>query len=331
MKGVIGAQGHPALLVGAIRPEWRIHRVGNERRGGNQIGRVREGAGLREQQGQRLVRHGRADGRELVDAPARFAQLHHVNSPALIHAEGGQSQMIRRIVGATTPRHHAKQRLLRGATGFIKRPDVATDVVAENVFAVEFWKLAAAINVATDNRRAVVAIVIEERRLAHAEVRRWQRTQSSLRRRPLKIETRRIGRLDHVQFLARAEAHVADENPARGRIAGHAMRTAQADGEELFHDPGLAHEWIVVGNVVIGGHTPQRLARNGMAHIATALIHIDPPDPAEETVGDELIVCLITSCINLYGFQKEFLCSVEIILIHVYNSPQIHQRSTNLD
>lgn len=45
----------------------------------------------------------------------------------------------------------------------------------------------------------------------------------------------------------------------------------------------------------------------------------------EETVCNELIVCLVTSSVYLYGFEKEFFCSVKVVLVHMYHSPQIHQ------
>ena len=51
----------------------------------------------------------------------------------------------------------------------------------------------------------------------------------------------------------------------------------------------------------------------------------------EKTVCNELVVCLVTSCVYVYGVKKEFFCPVKVILVHMYHSSQIHQRGTNLE
>ena len=106
-RGIRG-QCHPASLDRAVGSQGRIDGVGNQRRGRNEIRRIRESTRLREEERKILVALCRSGGRELVNPPARFAQLDHVNFAVLIHAERGKPQVIRRIVGGAAAGHHVR-------------------------------------------------------------------------------------------------------------------------------------------------------------------------------------------------------------------------------
>ena len=94
--------------------------------------------------------------------------------------------------------------------------------------------------------------IIQDRPLVNADVRRRQiaRSNPSMTL-PLKIQARRIARLDHIHFLARPVAHVADENSPGGRVDRHAMRAAQAEADKIPPAHWLADERIIVRNVII--------------------------------------------------------------------------------
>ena len=77
------------------------------------------------------------------------------------------------------------------------------------------------------------------------------------------------------------------------RVVGHAMRTAQAEAEKFLEHVGLADERIVVGNKIICRDAIGRLARDGVAHVAAAAIHVNAKDAGEQTFIDDLRVVAV--------------------------------------
>ena len=173
---------------------------------------------------------------------------------------------------------------------FVHRPNDAHDVVAEDVFAAEVGgEFLAAINVAADDRAPVAVRIIQNRPAADADVRRRHFAERAFAIRPLEIQAG-FARLNHVHLLARAFADVADENPAGRRVIRHAMRAAQAEAEKFLEDVGLADERIVVGDEIIRRVAVERLARNRMADVSAAAIHVQPQHAAEQTFVDDLVI-----------------------------------------
>jgi len=66
-------------------------------------------------------------------------------------------------------------------------------------------------------------------------------------KRPLKVEARRIGRLDDVDFLALGVPDVADKNPAARGVVRHAMRAAQAEAVEFSRTFSLPTKGLSLG------------------------------------------------------------------------------------
>src|SRR5205814_10231833 len=60
--------------------------------------------------------------------------------------------------------------------------------------------------------------------LVDTDVRRRQIPAHAFDAAPLKIQSRRIGRFDQVDFLARTRADVTDENPSARRVVRHPVR-----------------------------------------------------------------------------------------------------------
>ena len=129
--------------------------------------------------------------------------------------------------------------------------------------------------------------VVQNRPAVDAHIGRRQVALQTLDRAPLKIQPR-LARLDDVHLLARAEAHVADENPPARRINRHAMRTPQAEAEKFFEHVRLADEGIVIRDVIIRRDTGGRLLGDRMADGAAALVHVNPKHAGKKIAGDDL-------------------------------------------
>ena len=68
------------------------------------------------------------------------------------------------------------------------------------------------------------------------------------------------------------------------------MRAAQAEAEKFLEHIGLADERIVVGNEIIRREAVERLARNRMADVAAAAIHVHAKHAGVQTFVDDLVV-----------------------------------------
>jgi len=111
--------------------------------------------------------------------------------------------------------------------------------------------------------------------------------------RPLKVESRRVGRLYDIDFLPRRIAHIADKGSIADRIVRHPMRAAQTDAVELFQDIRFAHKGIVIGDEITGCLSVCGLARDGVADVAAALIDVDSQQSPEQIVIDALRVAAV--------------------------------------
>ena len=131
--------------------------------------------------------------------------------------------------------------------------------------------------------------IIQHRPAADADVGRLHLAEIAFAMVPLEIQAGFAG-LDDVNFLARAFADIADENPSGRRIIGHAMRTAQAEAEKFFQHIRLADERIVVRNEIIRRETVHRLARRRVADVSAATIHINPKHAGIKAFVDDLVV-----------------------------------------
>ena len=287
--GVRG-QREPARLDGAIGPQRRVGRVGNQVIRRHEIREVGEQTGFRNQFRQHARRWWRAAALQFVDLSADAAHLAEVKFAICIRAEGRKAGVIRAGVRAVAARHDAEQSFFDGRRGFVERPNGAHDVVAENIFAAEIVReFLSAINVTADDRTAIGVRIIEQRPATDAEVRRSQLAKIAFAAVPLKIE-RGFAGIDDVDFFARTFADVADENLAGRRINRHAMRTAQTETKEFFQHIGLTDEGIVVRNEIIRREAAGRLAWRCVAHVATATIHINAEDAGVKTLVDDLVV-----------------------------------------
>ena len=289
MNKRVRRQRQPALLHRAVRPQRGIDGVGNQPATRRQRGGVLERAGLREQRRERPACGRRAGAGQLVNAAADAAHLAEVQLVVLIEAERRQAGVIAAGVRAGTGGHEAKQNLAWRAGGFVQNPDFFLHVVAENVFAAQVGgELAAPIHIPANDRLAFTVGVINDRPLVDTDVRRRQITAHAFDAAPLKIQPRRIGRFDQVDFFARTRADVTDENPSAWRVVRHPVRAAETQRVKLLQDPGLSDKRIVVRDEIIRGRAPGRLARNRMADVSPTHVHVDAKHAGEKTLVDDL-------------------------------------------
>ena len=68
------------------------------------------------------------------------------------------------------------------------------------------------------------------------------------------------------------------------------MRAAQAEAEKFLQHIRLADERIVIGNEIICGAAVHRLARNGMADVSAAAVHVNAQHAAQNAFVDDLVV-----------------------------------------
>ena len=136
------------------------------------------------------------------------------------------------------------------------------NIVTKNIFAAEVGReFMSPINVTADDGAPVAVGIIQHRPPADADVRRFHFAERAFAIVPLEIQAA-FARFNHVNFLTRAFADVADENPPGRRVISHAVRTAQAETKKILQHVGFADEWIVVRNEIIRRDAVDRLARN---------------------------------------------------------------------
>ena len=279
-------QRDPAALHGVVRPEGRIRRVGNEACRRRERVEIRERAGLREQRGQGRERC--AVARQFVNLPADAAHLAEVKFIGRVHPERRKPGVIIARVWPRAARQRAERDFFGGRRGFIQHPDGARAVVAKDIFPRQIGgKFTAAINIAADDREAVSVRVVNDGPTVDANVRRRQIALQTLDHVPLKIQAR-LARLDHIHFLARRRAHVANENPSRRRVNRHPVRTPQAEAEKFLQRIRRADERVVVRDEIIRRQAVRGMLHNGMADAAAALIHVNAEHAGEKIVRDNL-------------------------------------------
>ena len=286
----------PALLVRAIAPQRGVHLVAHKAGGRGEIRDVGKDAG-----GGKCERHlprGRTGAREFVNMTAEARKLAEQQLAIRIVAERREAGVIAARVRPRAFRQRCERHFRRWSRGrvrgLVERPDDVRDVVAEDVFAHEFREGRAAIDVAADDRAAVAAVrVVDHRARVHADEWRREVAVVTLDRAPLKIQTA-LARLDHVHFLERAFAHIADEDALRHRVDRHAVRAAQAEREKFLERIRHADKGIVVRNEI--GVRPVRphflgcALRRRVADGSAALVHIEAEHAAEQPAVDALII-----------------------------------------
>ena len=136
-----------------------------------------------------------------------------------------------------------------------ERADLAVVVVGVEVAADEACERRVADHVPADHRRAARGRVVGQRRdhgSADGAARPAGPSDQPLTAGPAEVGAARARERDPVELLARALAHVADQQVAVGAVEGEAVGVAQAVGEDLGPGAGTARERVVRRDQVAG-------------------------------------------------------------------------------